>query len=239
MLLACYGYILLLLLVLTAAKIIRAIKNQNHSRNKPQSKNKKTPSSLQQRGPNNFLADKVHHHLQPALFLLLPLLKVPNASPPPPPAPGAYITRPQASTPFQSVLVFACPLSSQALTRLAASSSLPFFLLLCLHWVAMGSTSPSGLELTMAVPGLSSSSGSGKPSRRGDHMLLAGRALCVLQMFVMRVSSRRGKLAWGLRNFYNNVTEYHHCGLWVGVYVLFWQRAGSDATPGTGAGTPP
>ena len=111
MLLACYGYILLLLLVLTAAKIIRAIKNQNHSRNKPQSKNKKTPSSLQQRGPNNFLADKVHHHLQPALFLLLPLLKVPNASPPPPPAPGAYITRPQASTPFQSVLVFACPLS--------------------------------------------------------------------------------------------------------------------------------
>jgi hypothetical protein len=25
------------------------------------------------------------------------------------PAPGAYITRPQASTPFQSVFVFACP----------------------------------------------------------------------------------------------------------------------------------
>ena len=177
------------------------MKNQNHSRNKPQSKNKKTPSSLQQRGPNNFLADKVHHHLQPALFLLLPLLKVPNASPPPPPAPGAYITRPQASTSFQSVLVFACPLSSQALTRLAASSSLPFFLLLCLHWVAMGSTSPSGLELTMAVPGLSSSSGSGKvQERRSPASCRQVYVFFKCSGIVMRVSSRRGKPAWGLRN---------------------------------------
>jgi hypothetical protein len=107
------------------AKIISAINNQNHSRNKPRSKNKKTPSSLQQCGPNNSPADKVHHHLLPAppvprhsifpstifFLFLLPLLKVPNVSPrPSPPAPRAYITRPQASTPFQSVFVFACPL---------------------------------------------------------------------------------------------------------------------------------
>lgn len=41
----------------------------------------------------------------------------------------------------------------------------PFLVPVPVHWLAMGSTSPSGLELTMAVPGLSSSSGSGKLRR--------------------------------------------------------------------------
>lgn len=58
----------------------------------------------------------------------LPLLKVPTYPLLPYPARPLYITPPQASTPFQSVFVFACSPSPP---------HLPFLAPLCLHWSAV------------------------------------------------------------------------------------------------------